>query len=54
MGDILELMLIIVIISALAFVFQGEPDIWDKWHAAAMGTSCPPVTASPAQKGGEE
>jgi len=27
-------------VLALIFVFQGEPDLWDRWHAKAMGTDC--------------
>jgi hypothetical protein len=30
----------LAIIVALVFVFHGEPDVWDKWHAKAMETSC--------------
>lgn len=27
----------LLVIFGLVFVFQGEPDLWDKWHAEAMG-----------------
>lgn len=26
-----------ILIFAMLFVFYGEPDLWDKWHEAAMG-----------------
>jgi hypothetical protein len=29
-----------VAIFALFFIFWGTPDLWDKWHAEAMGTTC--------------
>lgn len=27
----------VVVILGLVFLFKGEPDVWDKWHAEAMG-----------------
>jgi hypothetical protein len=44
MKDIAELIgtiLFIVLLFAMAFVFEGNPNLWDKWHAQAMGHSCP-------------
>lgn len=46
MDDFLETLafvLIIVAIAVLFFIFQGSPDLWDKWHDRAMGQSCPVV-----------
>jgi hypothetical protein len=33
MGLVVEL----AFVFALIFVFEGDPDLWDKWHAQAMG-----------------
>ena len=41
MSDLLELAGTILIGAALVFVFQGEPDLFDKWHAAAMRAAEP-------------
>ena len=32
--------LFIAFVFALFFIFQGEPDLWDKWHDQAMGVQC--------------
>lgn len=37
----LSMALMVALGAALAFAFQGEPDLWDKWHEIAMaGASC--------------
>jgi hypothetical protein len=38
-GSILWMLLIL----ALVFLFYGEPDLWDRWHALAMGSECSAV-----------
>jgi hypothetical protein len=35
--ETVALIIFCVFIMALAFVFDGEPDVWDMWHKAAMG-----------------
>jgi hypothetical protein len=37
MKDIAELILITAFILSLFFIFSGTPDVWDMWHAKAMG-----------------
>lgn len=37
MKDTIELILIFCFIASVCFVFSGEPDLWDKWHAQAIG-----------------
>lgn len=37
MRDVIEIAAFIALIAALVFIFQGEPDLWDRWHAQAMG-----------------
>lgn len=39
-GEAIASILSCLLILALLFVFDGEPDLWDKWHAMAMGTEC--------------
>lgn len=34
--------LLLVSVLALVFLFQGDPDVWDKWHDRAMNTECKP------------
>lgn len=36
MRDILETVGWLVLALAIVFLFKGEPDLWDKMHAAAM------------------
>ena len=31
------LLFTVVLVLAIFFLFEGEPDVWDKLHAAAMG-----------------
>jgi len=38
--EILELILLVAFVCALAFIFEGDPDLWDKWHAHAMDQGC--------------
>lgn len=48
MKDLLESLSTVVwvaLILALCFIFYGTPDLWDKWHAQAMG-QCPPPSAT--------
>jgi hypothetical protein len=46
-GDVVAQILVWLFVAALVFVFQGSPDLWDKWHAAAMGDcKCPSVGKS--------
>lgn len=35
-----DLILWTVFALALVFLFSGDPDIWDKWHAHAMEQGC--------------
>lgn len=30
----------IVVVLALVFLFQGDPDVWDRMHNAAMSAGC--------------
>jgi hypothetical protein len=30
----------IAAVLAVIFIFQGDPDLWDKWHDQAMGKPC--------------
>lgn len=36
MKDSIEGILFIVVVLAMFFLFQGEPDLWDKLHEKAM------------------
>lgn len=40
MKDLLELIVLVGFVLAIMFVFGGEPDLWDKWHADAMEQGC--------------
>lgn len=33
---------LVVTVLALAFLFTGDPDVWDRLHDAAMGVRCLP------------
>jgi hypothetical protein len=35
--ETISTILFFVFCLALMFVFHGEPNVWDKWHQAAMG-----------------
>lgn len=34
--ETVEMILLILLVLGLVFLFTGEPDLWDKLHAAAM------------------
>lgn len=36
----IEWILFMSFIFALLFLFDGEPDLWDKFRSQAMGQSC--------------
>ena len=40
LAEVLAGILIVAASLALFFLFDGTPDLWDKWHAAAMGKEC--------------
>jgi len=40
LADILGWVAFIGLIVAAAWVFGGEPDLWDKWHGQAMQGAC--------------
>jgi hypothetical protein len=41
LGETVSLLLMWSFVGFLIFVFTGKPDLWDKWHAQAMGdTKC--------------
>lgn len=48
MSDTIGLVTFIGFILLLFFVFSGEPDLWDKWHAAAMRAAEPAKLECPA------
>ena len=35
-------LLLILVVLALFFLFQGEPDVWDRLHELAMTGACKP------------
>lgn len=39
MRDTIDFMFSIICLLAIAFVFEGDPDLWDVWHEKAMQTS---------------
>jgi hypothetical protein len=40
LGETVASVLGIAVWLALFFVFWGDPDVWDKWHAHAMEQGC--------------
>jgi len=40
MREVVALILLATFLLYLAFIFEGEPDLWDKWHTEAMEQKC--------------
>jgi hypothetical protein len=38
----LALAVLIACVLVLSFLFDGDPDLWDKWHDQAMKMECRP------------
>ena len=36
----LALAVLIAGVLALSFIFDGDPDLWDRWHDQAMKMDC--------------
>ena len=42
-----EWIIVFCFMAALCFVFDGDPDLWDKWHTHAMEQGCAAPPSGP-------